>query len=459
MLVAVGVAAIVQPAPAVAAESVVAPAYYDQARRTIVIPYGGPAPRYRVHTLPGHPPRVAVDVSASSGMLGVFSAGAPDREAIAQWVFNIAAVNTIRLTVTLAQPARVVVKTDTAKRQLLVSAVPLAAPTPKPSPTPTPEPWVTLHPIEVPRRSATPVATPTPLPPPARPPRPTPTPTPTPRPTPTPKPTPRATPVPTPKPTPKPTLRPVVTPTPRPFATPRPVFTVPRPLPTRSPVVVPSPSPVPAKPAPTATPRSTPTPTAAPSVAPSPVQPPVPTQPAASPLPVRFEARLGGWWMANSATPFNVARPSGVGELTAWYGPWGVSGGLTLLHEARLSGRTTPFFAAGTNMVDVLVRYRFDRSLTQFLLGYRGLGQADVNYATLGAAIERPLAGQWLWLQGRGQAGHNVGRSYFLDGQVALGFAYGPTRLELGLRHLLLQGTTGSPFSAMGPTLGASSRF
>lgn len=254
---------------------------------------------------------------------------------------------------------------------------------------------------------------------------PTPQPPRTPEPTPVPTPEPTATPTPMPTPTPRPT--PVVAPTPRPFPVGRPTA---RPTP-----VLQTPEPVLASPSPT----------------------PVPSATAAVPL--RVEARVSTWHMTNSVTPFSLATTTLSGELTAWLGNWGVSGGWTSLALARSPYRTTPFFQAGTNMVDMLVRYRFERSGTQLFGGYRGLGQADVNYLSLGAAIERPIWRDWLWIRGRGQAGADLSASYYLDGQLSLGVQLPPATLDLGIRHLLLKSTDPGPFQATGPIASVRFRF
>lgn len=163
--------------------------------------------------------------------------------------------------------------------------------------------------------------------------------------------------------------------------------------------------------------------------------------------------------MTNAATPLSLTRPTTNVELAAWMGPWGLSGGWTRLNEARVPGRLTPFFQPGTNMIDLLLRYRFERTQTQVVAGYRGLGQGDVHYATAGAAIERTLVPGRLTLHGRGQAGHNGANSYFLDGELTLGVPVSTASIQFGLRHLLLQGPTGSPFLATGPVAAVTLKF
>ncbi|MOA64460.1 hypothetical protein D3C78_1905190 [compost metagenome] len=69
------------------------------------------------------------------------------------------------------------------------------------------------------------------------------------------------------------------------------------------------------------------------------------------------------------------------------------------------------------------------------------------------------MLGDWLWLRGNGLIGHNFGSSYLLDGRLSLGFAYGPYGLDLGLRHLLVQGANPTPFQATGPMAGATIKF
>lgn len=513
-----------QAPPAVAADTVVNPAFYDEARHAVVIPYIGPAPRYRIATVPGHPPQAYVDVMAAPGMYGVFSAGAPERNGLIQWVFKGQAVDMVRLSLTFVEPSRAVVRVDTQRRQLLVFSAPIRKPvaakppTPRPAPTiapamipavvPTlaPTPIPTLAPTAAPTARPTVAPTPAPTAKPTVAPTPAPTAVPTARPTPVPtvKPTPQPTPVPTARPTaaptPVPTVKPTAAPTARPTATPtakpRPIPTArPTPAPTAKPTVKPTLKPV-ARPstAPTATPRPRPTavptpkvqltdrPTAQPVMTPEPIPSALPTtQPSASPpspMPltprpaptpapkaaeaapaIRFEARGAGWLMTNAATPLSLTRPTASAELAAWLGPWGLSGSWTRLNEARVPGRLTPFFQPGTNMIDLLLRYRFERTQTQVVAGYRGLGQGDVHYATAGAAIERTLVPRWLTLHGRGQAGHNGVNSYFLDGELTLGVPVSSASFQFGLRHLLLQGPTGSPFLATGPVAAVTLKF
>jgi hypothetical protein len=541
-----------QAPPAVAADTVVNPAFYDETRHAVVIPYIGPAPRYRIATVPGHPPQAYVDVMAAPGMYGVFSAGAPERNGLIQWVFKGQAVDMVRLSLTFVEPSRAVVRVDTQRRQLLVFSAPIRKPVAAKPPTPLPTPTIApaLIPVAVPTLAPTaaptlaptaaPTAKPTLAPTPVPTARPTvaPTPVPTARPTsvptakPTPRPTPvptaiptakptaaptaqptvrptiaptaRPTPVPTPAPTAKPAARPTARPTARPVAKPA-VTPMPRPIatpaakPTARPGVKPARKPV-AKPsvAPTATPMPRPTarptpksqPTPRPSAWPTPhaVMTPEPlplvlptTHPSerpASPAPltprpmptqapraaeaapaIRFEARGAAWLMTNAATPLSLTRPTASAELAAWMGPWGLSGSWTRLNEARVPGRLTPFFQPGTNMIDLLLRYRFERTQTQVVAGYRGLGQGDVHYATAGAAIERTLVPGWLTLHGRGQAGHNGTNSYFLDGELTLGVPVSTASIQFGLRHLLLQGPTGSPFLATGPVAAVTLKF
>jgi hypothetical protein len=421
------VAAVLPASPAVASDTALTPASFDPRRDAVVVSYVGKAPRFHVGYFAGQPPRAYVDVWAAPGMFGVYSSGSPERSNIQQWVFASRTVEVIRLNLTFARSAWVSVRLDDRRHELIVTQVPVPSRPHLPHPSPTP---VVIEPsaaIEEP--------TPEPTLPPS--PSPRPTPTPTPKPTPTPVPTPTPTPVPTPTPTPVPT--PTPTPTPRPTPTPTPT---PRPTPVARPSAVPTPRLMPS-PQPSA---AAPSPTAGPT--------PLPAKPAGSTP--RVAARVAGWLFGSAASPLSPALTT---EASAWLGPWGVSGSWTRLPELRVLGRTTPFFQDGTNLVDLLVRYRFERGGTQLMAGYRGVGQADAHYAMAGVGFERTLAWPWLQVRGTGLGGIDFASSYFLDGKIGLAYDVDPLQVELGLRALLLQASTGNPFQGFGPTAGVRYTF
>jgi hypothetical protein len=256
-----------------------------------------------------------------------------------------------------------------------------------------------------------------------------------------------------------------VAPKPQATAKPKPPST-PKPKPTATP-----------KPRPTATPgwQEPPvmhTPTPEPSVEPTPYVEPTP-EPTATPEPEteslgptnRPTLELGGgtWFVpgnaGGTAYDFSFARPTWTGDATLWLGDWGLGGNLTSFNTTYATFRTAPYFAANTLMYDALVKYRFDQGFYNVFAGYRGLGQGDLNFGTLGLAMDRPLAGEWLWLQAKAQGGHNFSTSYVLDGQAGLELRFNPVALNVGFRHLLLQAGTDPQFNLNGPTAGVKIRF
>jgi peptidoglycan hydrolase-like protein with peptidoglycan-binding domain len=256
-----------------------------------------------------------------------------------------------------------------------------------------------------------------------------------------------------PKPAAKPSAKP--TPKPKPVATPKP-----KPTPSAGwmePPVMQTPSPERTEtPVPAPTPMSEPTPAPESSMAPEGESMAPTNQPT-------VELGGGTWFVpgaaGGTAYDFSFARPTWTGDATLWLGDVGIGGDLTVFNTTYAAFRTTPYFAANTMMYDGLLKYRFDRGFYQVFAGYRGIGQADVNFGTLGLGLERPLVGEWLWLQAKGQGGHNFATSYFLDGQAGLELRLAPVALDLGFRHLLLQAGADPQFNLNGPTAGLKIRF
>jgi hypothetical protein len=176
-----------------------------------------------------------------------------------------------------------------------------------------------------------------------------------------------------------------------------------------------------------------------------------------------FELSGGTWFLPGPAGgtsyDFSFARPTWTGDATLWLGNVGIGGGVTAFNTTYATFRSTPYFQANTYLYDGLLKYRFDRGFYQVFAGYRGLGMGDLNFGTLGFGIDRPLLGDWLWLEAKAQGGHNFSTSYFLDGQAGLELRFSPVSLDLGFRHLLLQAGTDPQFNTNGPTAAIKLRF
>lgn len=246
-----------------------------------------------------------------------------------------------------------------------------------------------------------------------------------------------------PKPAAKPTVKPTAKPTPQPTPTPEwqepPVMVTPAPERTAEP-----------------TPEPLPTPETVPSEAPETESFGLENRPT-------FELSAGTWFLpgpaGGAAYDFSFQRPTWAGDATVWLGDVGIGGGATVFNTTYATFRTAPYFAANTMMYDGQLKYRFDRGYYHVFAGYRGLGQGDLNFGTLGLGLQRPLLGEWLWLAAKATGGHNFGNSYFADGQAGLELRFNPLSLELGFRHLMLQAASDPQFNTNGPTAGIKLRF
>lgn len=257
--------------------------------------------------------------------------------------------------------------------------------------------------------------------------------------------------VPLPKPTWLPGVRrPRPEPTGRPHATPRPTPTE-RPTPEPTPVATPSPAPTPNE-----TPQPTPQPTPAPAGAPMPWNGPS--------LDARLEADLGRWFLPGNAGSvnydFSFAQPTYTFGATYWLSNWGVSADLTDFNTIYAPFRTQPYFNSGTWMYDLDVAYRFAPGYHRVLVGYRGLGVGDVNFGTLGYALERPLtADHRFWFTGRAQVGSNFSNAWFFDGRLGLAAYYQGVGLHLGFRDLALKAGSDPMFNLSGPMADVALQF
>jgi hypothetical protein len=111
-------------------------------------------------------------------------------------------------------------------------------------------------------------------------------------------------------------------------------------------------------------------------------------------------------------------------------------------------------------MYDALLKYRFDRGYYNVFGGYHGIGQGDVNFGTLGLAMERPIAGDWLWLDAKAQGGYGLNNAYFVDGSGGLQLRFNPVALKLGFRHYTMNtGADPDLFHVNGPTASLNVKF
>lgn len=233
----------------------------------------------------------------------------------------------------------------------------------------------------------------------------------------------------------------------------KPAFTAPpvimTPEPSESPAVISTPEPE-ASLAPTATPMmATPTP--------EPVWTPVENRPT-------LELKGGDWMVPLNAGSTNYdytfMRPTWTGEADLWLGDLGLQASATAFNTTYTTYRTAAYFAQNTLMYDGLLKYRFDHGYYNVFAGYRGIGLGDVNFGTVGVALDRPLFGDWLWLQAKAQGGHNFQSSYFLDGQAGLGLRISLLELELGFRHMAFQNGAVDPlFNMNGPVANVKLQF
>ena len=239
-----------------------------------------------------------------------------------------------------------------------------------------------------------------------------------------------------------------------------PLFTTPEPLSTPAPITLrpaePQPSPTEAP-----TPAPAPTPTPLPSVAPS-AAPAVP-QPAWTPA---FEMQANNWMvpLTAGATSYDwtFSRPTWNGQATAWFGDYGVGAEVTNFNVTYVNYRDPsvgPYFVPNTAMYDLNARWRLDKGAYQVTAGYRGLGQANVNFAALGGVWDRALWSTWLWSRVSAQMGHNLQDSYFVDGRAVLSIRLDPLVAEIGFRHLTYQNRSDPALHLNGPVVGAGIAF
>lgn len=273
---------------------------------------------------------------------------------------------------------------------------------------------------------------------------------------PAPQATPRpATPRPTPVPTPhgRPTMPPSPVMTPEPIETPEPAPTTERPEDVLPPDLPPDPEDA-----------AAPTPEPVVPSALEPVRPPVENMPW-----VEFRANTwmiplsGSWLVTNAGAPgFNsdlsLMRQNLNAEAALWFGIAGLSANI---QRFDLSGGTFslgPAGQAGALMYDGDLNFRFVDGFYRLSAGYRGVQPTGLHYATLGARLERPLAGDWLWWNLGAKGGSNLGGAWFYDAGLGLGLRFGFLGFDLGVRQLGLNDGTATT-TLNGPQAGVSFKF
>jgi hypothetical protein len=254
----------------------------------------------------------------------------------------------------------------------------------------------------------------------------------------------------------KPSARPTARPTARPRVTPMPHDSHP-------PMVAPTDEPTPyVEPSPI--PMASPTPMAT-------MAPDVESLVPANEPTVELEAGawlipISGFWYipaVGGTSPnmdWSVVRGNWLLDGGLWFGDVGVAGSLAAFNLSNPVINLGPFAGPGAMMYDGLVKYRFGQGYYNVFGGYRGLNQGTgLNFGTLGLGMERPIVGEWLWLEGKLQGGHNFSDSYFYDGQLGLGLKAGPVGFDLGFRHLGLQPGAGPHATVNGPVATVKLKF
>lgn len=242
-----------------------------------------------------------------------------------------------------------------------------------------------------------------------------------------------------------------------------PLFTTPEPISTPEPITLRPAEPQPS-PSETAAPQVTPPPS---TPVPSPIQgrrpePPRP-QPAWTPA---FEMQAGNWMVPLTAGAgsydWTFSRPTWGGQAAAWFGDYGVGAEVSNFNVTYVNYRDPAvgaYFVPNTAMYDLNARWRLQQGAYQITAGYRGLGQANVNFAALGGVWDRALWDTWLWSRVSGQLGHNLQDSYFLDGRAVVSLRLDPLVAEIGFRHLTYQNRSDPAFHLNGPVIGAGIAF
>lgn len=168
--------------------------------------------------------------------------------------------------------------------------------------------------------------------------------------------------------------------------------------------------------------------------------------------------RVGTWMTPALAGTndfdFSFTRPTWTVDAMSWWQNWGLTTSLTAFNQTLAAFRTEPFFPATTLMGDAMVAFRPTGWPAYLKAGYRGLSGENLHFASVGAAYEQVVFGDWLALVGRAQTGTNFGPATYLDGQAGLAVRMGGSSLEAGFRHMTLQSARPGEamFSLSGPT-------
>lgn len=149
----------VAPSPSASIATVFGAPRYDAARQAVVLPYRGAVPAHFSESL-ANPPRVYFDFEGAYPLRNMPGGTVTGHPLLVRWVLSPRDRDTTRVTLTFTQPARVLLKPDEARHELLLIPQPISAsPTPSAKPTTTPRPSAT--PTPAPRRTATPTPRPT----------------------------------------------------------------------------------------------------------------------------------------------------------------------------------------------------------------------------------------------------------------------------------------------------------
>lgn len=217
--------------------------------------------------------------------------------------------------------------------------------------------------------------------------------------------------------------RPAATPAPR--VTPMPIVEEPTPEP-----IVEEPTP---EPTPTPRPRSTPR-----AVAPTPAPMPVAEAPhECPPNTPTFEIKGLSWLTPTTAGANLFNTPALGGEASLWAGDLGIGGGYTQFSAFPATG-FGPWSAGAAQMVDGVLKYRFDRGYYDMFAGYRGIysGGAQHHFGQLGFGVNRPLVCDWLWFDGQLGGGYGNTDIWLVDGKAGLELRFAPVAVGLGFRNL-----------------------
>ncbi|MNS41506.1 hypothetical protein D3C72_738570 [compost metagenome] len=159
------------PSPAASIATVFGAPRYDAERQAVVLPYRGAVPAHFSESLT-NPPRVYFDFEGAYPLRNIPGGTVTGHPLLTRWILSPRDRDTTRVTLTFTEPARVLLKPDEARHELLLipqpmpsAPAPAASPTAKPAATPKPRPSVTPTPRPTARPSQIPSQVPTLTPP------------------------------------------------------------------------------------------------------------------------------------------------------------------------------------------------------------------------------------------------------------------------------------------------------